>query len=135
MQEDIPTLVAALVGRSRGDVDLVSFILTTQALFDRLLTEPAVCSIRKGLIVSQVRRDTVYLTYPNLDAQEVIKAVEQLVSINLLSFLNFNTICFHRRILKFVHKQIRNDQEYLLVLSRAQHEYQLRGPAVVGPPQ
>lgn len=42
LKEDEPNVAAALVGRSRGDVDLVNFILTTQAIFDRLLCDPAV---------------------------------------------------------------------------------------------
>jgi len=90
-----------------------TFILTAWVIFNALKTQ------------DKVRWSIIYKEYPKLNKKEVLCAVEQLVDNNLLSFVDWDYVCWHRRSLKFAF-QIRCDDvdaDHLGVLEEVKMNY------------
>jgi len=91
IQEGMPDIASALFGESCGDVDEETFILTTWILLQEL---------EKSDIV---KWEVVSKKSPKLADTEIKRAVNQLVKKNILSYVDWYTVCFHRRSLKYAY--------------------------------
>jgi len=85
VSQDIPVVASVLSGESCGDIDRNVFILVSWCIFEQLL------------LSDKVSWDSVFKYYQALDRFEVQKAVRRLVFINVLSYVDWHYVCFHRR--------------------------------------
>jgi len=85
VSQDIPVIASVLSGESCGDIDRNVFILVAWCIFEQLV------------LCDQVRWDSVFESHQALDRFEVQRAVRRLVFINVLSYVDWDSVCFHRR--------------------------------------
>ena len=108
-----PTLNQALLGKSCGTVDQLTYIATVHLLYEALSED--VESVHWYTVVNKEA--------PGIDRAEVIKAVEQLVNNNLLSYVDDYNVSFHSRRLKWAYKNVCKDPAVKAGLSEARAGY------------
>jgi hypothetical protein len=108
-----PTLIDALLGKSCGEVDRLTYIATIHLLYEAL----------DGDAESVHWHTVVHKGAPGIAQAEVIKAVEQLVSNNLLSYIDNLHVSFHSRRLKWAYKNVCEDPAVKDSLSEARAGY------------
>ena len=99
---------------SVGRADRYTFIVAAHHLFEALSkpgdTENAPESVRWDVVLDQ---DS------SLTGVAVMKAVDQLVKVNLLTYEDSVTVSLHARVLKWAYLEVRGDEEVQGVLKTA----------------